>query len=220
MFLTCLRKKHACLILKKTLSYPCQEKGSERIRLGGRLGSILGHPASHSGGWCNRCGHGRFWVGEVTGWVRWLWCVPKVAIFWWGKNFLADFDMTNPWNGWNWLAPFHNAWQKNPQKWSFLLPFFCRIRFFVGIFPKEISRIIFFVFSVSFRILAYWDSNKKAGTSLSFPYPARCPIQATGVIIAEGVVRVGGVVQSEGFPKQHCFFIRQWLWGFRFPRWS
>ena len=77
---------------------------------------------------------------------------------------------------------------------------------FVGIFPKDISRMIFFVFSVSFRILAYWDSNKKAGTSLSFPYRARCPIQANGVVIAEGVVRVGGVVQSEGFPKEHCLF--------------
>ena len=51
---------------------------------------------------------------------------------------------------------------------------------FVGIFPKEISRMIFFVFSVSFRILASWDSNKKTGTSLSFPYRARCPIQANG----------------------------------------
>lgn len=105
-----ISKKKPCLLdLEKTLIHPCKEK---RIRK---------YPA---GGWCNRCGHGRFWVGEVTGWVRWLWCVPKVAIFWWGKNSRRILIWPTLENGWNWLVPFHNVWQKNPQKWSFLLPFF------------------------------------------------------------------------------------------------
>lgn len=88
---------------------------------------------------------------------------------------------------------------------------------FVGIFPKDISRIILFVFSVSFRILAYWDSNKNAGTSLSFPYPARCPIQANRGYNSRRGGEGGWSRAKWGFPKEHCLFHKTMALGGKIP---
>ena len=114
---------------------------------------------------------------------------------------------------------FTMIWQKKSSEMIIFVAIFLPVRFLflLGCFQKKFPGSSF---SCSLYPFGYWHTGiptKKLVQVCHFPTRPGAQFKLTGVIIAEGVVRVGGVVQSGGFPKEHCLFHKTMALGGKIP---